>query len=363
MPFQIVRNDITKMQVDAIVNAAKPTLLGGGGVDGAIHAAAGPELLEECKTLGGCEVGQAKITAAYGLPCRYVIHTVGPKWHGGLFGERRLLASCYRSALMLAQAHECESIAFPLISSGAYGYPKEKAIQVAIDSISDFLFEHDMIVFLVLYGQESLDIGHKLFAEIQEYIDNHYVEQRLPLGNRRRDRNELQESVALNAAAPQLDWDAMPTPQATKPAPTARPKAAKRPVFEAPEAVQATTAALDGLFFDLDESFQQMLLRKIDERGMTDAQCYKKANIDRKLFSKIRKDTYYKPSKPTVIAFAIALELDLRETESLLRKTGYALSRSSKFDVIIQYFIEHRSYNIFEINEVLFHYDQSPLGG
>ena len=362
MPFQIIRNDITKMQVDAIVNAAKPSLLGGGGVEGAIHAAAGPELLEECETLGGCEVGQAKITAAYRLPCRYVIHTVGPKWHGGLFGERRLLASCYRSALMLAQAHGCESIAFPVISRGAYGYPKEKAMQVAVDSISAFLLENDMTVYLVLYGQESLDIGHKLFAEIQEYIDNHYVEQRLPLENRRRDRDEPQESVTLNTVAPPADWDAMPAPQAAKPAPAASPKAAKRPVFSAPEAAHDTTAALDDLFFDLDESFQQMLLRKIDERGMTDAQCYKKANIDRKLFSKIRKDTYYKPSKPTAIAFAIALELDLRETESLLRKAGYALSRSSKFDVIIQYFIEHRSYNIFEINEVLFHYDQSLLG-
>ena len=363
MPFQIIRNDITKMQVDAIVNAAKPSLLGGGGVDGAIHAAAGPELLEECKTLDGCEVGQAKITAAYRLPCRYVIHTVGPKWHGGFFGEKRQLTSCYRSALELAREYGCETIAFPLISSGAYGYPKDKAIQVAVDATSAFLLENDMTVYLVLYGQESLDIGHKLFAEIQEYIDNHYVEQRLPLENRRRDRDEPQESVALNAAAPQIDWDAMAAPQAAKPAPMSKPKAAKCPVFAKPEAVQDTTTALDDLFFDLDESFQQMLLRKIDERGMTDAQCYKKANIDRKLFSKIRKDTYYKPSKPTAIAFAIALELDLRETESLLRKAGYALSRSSKFDVIIQYFIEHRSYNVFEINEVLFHYDQSLLGG
>ena len=363
MPFQIVRNDITKMTVDVIVNAAKPSLLGGGGVDGAIHAAAGPELLAECRTLGGCEVGQAKITGAYQLPCKYVIHTVGPKWHGGFFGERRQLASCYRSALELAQRHGCETIAFPLISSGAYGYPKDKAMQAAVDAISGFLLENEMTVYLVLYGQESLEIGHKLFAEIQEYIDNHYVEQRRPSENRRREREEFRESIALNTAAPWTGGDSMPMPQAAGPAPAAKPKAAKCPEAAVHESEMYATVALDDLFVELDESFQQMLLREIDERGMTDAQCYKKANIDRKLFSKIRKDVYYKPSKPTAIAFAIALELDLRETESLLRKAGYALSRSSKFDVIIQYFIEHRSYNIFEINEVLFHYDQSLLGG
>ena len=312
MPFQIIRNDITKMQVDAIVNAAKPSLLGGGGVDGAIHAAAGPGLLEECKALGGCEVGQAKITGAYHLPCKYVIHTVGPKWCGGFFGEKRQLASCYRSSLALAQAHGCESVAFPLISGGAYGYPKGKAMQVAIDAISAFLLENDMTVYLVLYGQESLDIGHKLFEEIQEYIDNHYVEQHPPMGNRRCESEGRQESVSLNAAAPRENRDAMMAPHAASPAPTIKPKAAKRPVFTAPESAQYTTAALDDLFFELDESFQQMLLRKIDERGMTDAQCYKKANIDRKLSSKIRKDTNYKPSKPTAIAFAIALELDMR---------------------------------------------------
>lgn len=395
MPFRIIRNDITTMAVDAIVNAANRSLLGGGGVDGAIHAAAGPELLAECRTLGGCEVGQAKITGAYRLPCRYVIHTVGPRWRGGLMGEKRQLASCYRSALELARDKGCETVAFPLISSGAYGYPKGKAMQVAVDAISAFLLENDMTVYLVLYGPDSLEIGHRLFTEIQEYIDNHYVEQHPTHENRRREREEVWESLPMsamwedapspktdgstaaaredwapqqsdrNAEAPELDGDFMAKPlessQAVPPPP--RPTLAARPPKAAAGASYDATAALDDLFFDLDESFQQMLLRKIDESGMTDAQCYKKANIDRKLFSKIRKDSSYKPSKATAIAFAIALELDLRETESLLRKAGFALSRSSKFDVIIQYFIEHRSYNIFEINEVLFHYDQSLLGG
>ena len=381
------------MQVDAIVNAAKPSLLGGGGVDGAIHRAAGPELLEECRTLGGCEVGQARITRAYRLPCRYVIHTVGPKWHGGLFGEQSKLASCYRSALTLAKEYNCESVAFPLISAGTYGYPKEKAIQVALDAIGAFLLENDMTVYLVVYGQESLDIGHKLFAEIQEYIDDHYVAEHVPQFHARRaERESLGESFSLPesreyeaAAKPGSQGEPSPAGaagrgEAPEPflAPSPREAACEEdksglphrdtaPAPHRPELPCAAqdlddTADLSHLFDDLDESFQQMLLRKIDESGMTDAQCYKKANIDRKLFSKIRKDVFYKPSKTTAIAFAVALEMNLGETESLLRKAGFALSRSSKFDVIVQYFIEHRKYNIFEINEVLFHYDQALLG-
>ncbi len=348
MPLIIVRNDITKMAVDAIVNAAKPSLLGGGGVDGAIHAAAGPELLSECATLGGCETGGARITGAYRLPCKYVIHTVGPVWRGGLFGERRLLASCYRSSLELAKEHGCETVAFPLISAGIYGYPKDKAMRVALDTVSAFLLENDMTVYLVVYGSQSLQLGRKLFPHVQEYIDDHYVEQHPTGSNRREDR-----------------WDAMSfSVSESLPMPAMRPKESGKPTLApAPDQLAgSTTVALDSIFRELDESFQQMLLRKIDERGMTDAQCYKKANVDRKLFSKIRNDVNYKPSKPTVIAFAIALELDLPETESLLRKAGFALSPSSKFDVIIRYFIEHRNYDIFRINEVLFYYDQSLLG-
>ena len=353
MPFQIVRDDLTKMPVDAIVNAAKPSLLGGGGVDGAIHQAAGPELLEECRTLGGCEVGQAKITGAYRLPCRWVIHTVGPKWRGGLFGEKRQLSSCYRASLELALARGCESVAFPLISSGAYGYPKDKALQVAVNTISAFLLEHEMTVYLVVFGAESVMLSRRLFADIQEYIDDRYVELRQTQFQRPR-RAQMEESNCLFSGS--TFGDAAPQP------PSQPGKAKLRAAPPAPSSAADTTAGIDRLFKQLDESFQQMLLRKIDESGMTDAQCYKKANVDRKLFSKIRKDVYYKPSKTTAIAFAVALELDMRETEDLLQKAGFALSRSSKFDLIIQYFIEHRNYNIFEINEALFYYDQSLLG-
>lgn len=345
MPLHIVRNDITKMKVDAIVNAANSTLLGGGGVDGCIHRAAGPTLLEECKTLGGCPTGGAKITGAGNLPCKYVIHAVGPRWMGGGNGERENLISCYKTSLKLAKDNGCETVAFPLISSGIFGYPKDQALRVAVDTISGFLLENDMTVYIVIFDKNAYRISQKVFADIEEYIDDRYVAEYV---------DERRESLRMESIKQERLWaknycEACPAPVYTMPMASIAEEAV-RPV------------SLDDALKQLDESFSEMLLRKIDESGMTDAACYKKANIDRKLFSKIRSDKLYRPSKPTAIAFAIALELSLEETEEMLKKAGFALSRSNKFDIIIEYFIENKNYDIFQINEALFAFDQSLLG-
>ena len=328
MPLIIVRNDITKMPVDAIVNAAKESLLGGGGVDGCIHRAAGPELLAECRRLGGCKTGDAKITGAYRLPCKYVIHTVGPVWNGGKYGEREQLASCYRTSLALAKEHGCETVAFPLISSGVFGYPKDQALRVAVDTISEFLAENDMTVYIVIFDRAAYQIGNKLFADIAAYIDDHYVDAHTDSRRERMRRMGVVESRMLTAYE------------------------------DAPMA----TAGLDEALAHLDTGFSETLLKLIDRSGKKDAEVYKKANVDRKLFSKIRNNPDYKPSKSTAIAFAIALELNLDETRDLIARAGYALSASSKFDVIIEYFIMQRDYDIFKINEALFAFDQSLLG-
>ena len=329
MPLEIVRNDITKMSVDAIVNAAKESLLGGGGVDGCIHRAAGPELLQECRTLGGCRTGEAKITGAYRLPYRYIIHTVGPVWNGGKYGEREQLASCYRTSLALAKEHGCETVAFPLISSGIFGYPKNQALRVAVDTIGEFLLHNDMTVYIVIFSRTAYQISSKLFADIAEYVDDHYVDAHTDSRRDRLRRMSVLEGRALSAGA------------------AAAPMSADN---------------LDDLLAHLDAGFSETLLKLIDRSGKKDAEVYKKANVDRKLFSKIRNNPDYKPSKPTAVAFAIALELSLPETRDLIARAGYALRPSSKFDVIIEYFIMQRDYDIFKINEALFAFDQSLLG-
>ncbi|MBQ8960177.1 MAG: O-acetyl-ADP-ribose deacetylase [Ruminococcus sp.] len=347
MPLIIVRNDITKMNCDAIVNAAKNSLLGGGGVDGAIHRAAGPGLLEECRSLGGCETGQAKITGGYDLPAKHVIHTVGPVWQGGGHGERELLRSCYAESLRLAEENSCQSVAFPLISTGVYGYPKAEAFRVAVDTVEEFLKDSDMTVYIVVFGRDSLLVSQKRFADIQQFIDDNYVDEHSdPLEERRR---------RLNLAG---GWRS----DRKGAAPTVGAAYESSVLPSVPLSQFSEESSLEEALKQIDESFSQMLLRKIDEKGMTDAQCYKKANIDRKLFSKIRSDVHYRPKKTTVIAFAVALELDLSETRDMLMKAGFALSHSSKFDIIIEYFISHGNYNVFEINEALFSFDQSLIG-
>ncbi len=329
MPLEIIRQDITKMTVDAIVNAANSSLLGGGGVDGAIHSAAGRGLFDECRALGGCAVGEAKITGAYNLPSKYVIHTVGPFWQGGNYNEKKLLENCYKNSLRIAKERGVETIAFPLISSGAYGYPKDEALEVAVDIITEFLFENDMYVYITVFDKRAFKISEKLFSEIEQFIDDNYV-----------DENQFLRSQSL---PPMFE---------------ACCQASAKPMsFDVSE-----NSDLDKMLENLDESFSEMLLRKIDEKGMSDSECYKKANIDRKHFSKIRSNKNYKPKKQTAIAFAVALGLDLEETKDMLEKAGFALSRSSKFDIIVEFFISRGVYDIHEINEALFAFDQNLLG-
>jgi len=331
MPFEIIRNDITKVHVDAIVNSANESLLGGGGVDGAIHKAAGPELLEECKTLGGCRVGEAKITSGYNLPAKYIIHTVGPIWQGGHGDEEKLLYDCYRSSLELAKKHNLESIAFPLISSGSFGYPKDKALSTAISAIGSFLMDNDMMVYLVVYDKKAFQLSEKLFSSIEEFIDDRYTEDHRPYRTTYRQdamlrEYDLEEAVSFNGP----------------------PKGSRR--------------SLEKVVKSRSETFSQMLLRLTDDKGLVDSEVYKRANIDRRHFSKIRNDVDYKPSKATAVAFAIALELNLDQTRDLLLSAGFALSHSYKFDLIIEFFIQDGNYNIFEINEALFAIDQITLG-
>ena len=366
MPFEIIRNDITKMKVDAIVNAANSSLLGGGGVDGAIHAAAGPELLAECRTLNGCRTGQAKMTGGYRLPCRYVIHTVGPVWGGGENGEAQLLASCYRESLQLAAEAGCESVAFPLISSGAYGYPKDGALKVATDTIRDFLMDHEMLVYLVIYDRSSFAISRKLYANIRAFIDDAYISPDYERIESQRKAWNVPSGAAMPCAAPPSEkkekgrlWPGFARKKKTE---------VKEQLEEVPVLGTVSDECLsvpEGLkqyVAQIDEGFRDMLLRKIDERQMTDAECYKKANIDRKLFSKIKNVPDYRPGKTTVLAFAVALELPLDETREMLMKAGFSLSHSSLSDLIVEYFIRNKNYDIYVINEALFEFDQKLLG-
>lgn len=344
MPFFIVQRDITKLPADAIVNAANSSLLGGGGVDGAIHRAAGRELLEECRKLGGCRTGEAKATGGYRLPCKYVIHTVGPVWHGGGHGEKELLEACYRNSLLLAEELGCETVSFPLISSGAYGYPADEAMKVASGAVARFLEEHDMTVYLVIYGAPRL---FRRDEALDGYIREHYS-----------------APAAYNAVS-----FARPRGKSKVCADASMPDAAPSSVCE--ECADRLAGAAfgsradsmpDEVVFRLDESFSRNLLRRITASGMTDAECYKRANIDRKLFSKIRSNEHYRPTKQTALAFAVALRLDLENTEDLIRRAGFALSRSSMADVIVEYYISSGRYDIFEINETLYRYDQPLLG-
>lgn len=328
MPFEIVRNDIVNMKVDAIVNTANPRPIIGAGTDKAVHDKAGARLLLARKEIGNIAVGEAAITPAFDLDANYVIHTAGPIWKDGRSGEEDLLTSCFRNSLGIAKKKACESIAFPLISTGSYGFPKPLALQIAVREISSFLMENEMQVYLVVFEKQSFELSEKLFKSVSSYIDANYVSDKMNLeyGTSKVRRRNYEDML----------------------------------LHESSYEITSKMPNLDGMLNNLDRGFSETLLDLIDRTGKKDSEIYKKANVDRKLFSKIRNNVNYKPSKATALAFAIALELSMDETDDLLARAGIALSQSNKFDVIVRYFIENKKYDIFELNSVLFEFDQ-PL--
>ena len=350
MPLNIIRNDITKMRVDAIVNAANTDLLKGGGVCGAIFSAAGAEKLQAaCNVLSPIQTGDAVITSGFALPAKHIIHAAGPVYRDGKQGEEAKLRACYTNALDLAHEHGCESVAFPLISSGIYGYPKDEALSVATGAIGDWLRSNDMDVSLVVFDKAAFSLSRKLLGEVEAFIDENYVDE---LETRHRRRQPVFDSDEF------LGGDELAEDE------TVEPRMESGAVFSAPmPSVAMRKSSLADAIVKLDESFSRTLLRLIKVKGKSDVEVYKRANIDRKLFSKIRTDKGYMPSKKTAVALAVALELSRGETDDLLERAGFALSRSVLFDVIVEYFITRERYDIYEINNTLFEYDQPLLGG
>ena len=351
MPFEIVRNDITNMAVDAVVNTANPRPVIGAGTDSRIHQVAGPRLLEARQIIGRIDAGRAAITPAFNLKATYVIHTVGPVWLDGNHDEEMLLRSCYENSLSLAVQNGCQSVAFPLISTGNYGFPKDKALQIAISVFSAFLLEHELQIYLVVFDRDSFKLSEKLFQSVASYIDEYYVDandtcKEYREENRRRIRRRREMEICECTA----ERDEIPSVSAVEEIRSCAPMVASKAL------------SLEDMLKRADAGFTETLLNLIDKAGKKDSEIYKKANISKQHFSKIRNNPNYKPTKPTAIALALALELSLEDTKDLIGRAGYALTNSSKFDLIIQYFIEQGNYNVVEINIALYEFDQSLLG-
>lgn len=419
MPFHIIRNDITKVRADAIVNTANPEPVYAAGSDAAVYRAAGAgPLLAERRKIGRIGPGEVAVTSAFRLKAKYLIHTVGPVWQDGSHGEYDQLASCYRKSLLIARQLGCSSIAFPLISTGVYGFPKDRALDIALREISEFLEDAEMDVILVVFDRKAFDLSAALTAEISQYIDENYVRSQSAAeytwtdsdeemlygpfsgqggggqnGPSRREESRRRESFLQKAdrrrdsgmprpAAPDYLMDesapyspgressidsspvsyASPLTDTIPPYPEPSSPATASPDMASPGKAARPRRSLQDLMSQTGENFQQCLLRMIDERGLTDAQVYKRANIDRKLFSKIRCKADYTPSRKTAISLAVALELNLDEMTDLLRKAGIALSPGSKFDLIIRYCVENGIYDTMRINAILFDYEQPLLG-
>ena len=356
MPFEIVRNDIVNMHVDAIVNTANPKPIIGYGVDAGVHKKAGPELLAAREQVGRIGVGEVAVTPGFALDAKYVLHAVDPIWQDGKHGEEQLLRQCYDNALQAALDHQCESIAFPLLSAGNHGFPKPLALQIAINAFSSFLMEHEMQIYLVVFSKNAFELSEKLFHSVESFIDENYILDKTLDEYGIENKRDVREAE-LEQIKRELNLQRH-----------LRRKMELRQEADECMSIAMGVAAgvapdnLDDLIRSTDAGFTETLLKLIDKTGKKDSEIYKKANVDRKLFSKIRNNPAYKPSKVTAVAFALALELNLEETQNFIGRAGYTLSHSSKFDIIIEYFITHGNYNVFEIDAVLFRYDQPLIG-
>jgi len=357
MPFQIVRNDITKMQVDAIVNTANPMPTYGAGIDTAVYEAAGEGLLLAKRLeIGAVKPGHSFITDGYNLPAKQIIHTVGTSWQGGNQGEEDIIRSCYRSVFQIALENNIESLAIPLLASGSYGFPKGIALRIALSEIETFMTSNELELYLVVFDEKSFSLSSELYGDIDAYINDNYVEKKtkeeyvspyIPdyLGHfvgakASRVRPAEEEDVRYCGALPD------------------------EPVEEAVlyAAAPLEDKSLDDVVNNLDKTFMELVFSFADERGMSDVEVQKKANLDRKAFSKLKCGTTKNPSKATALALAVALELNLDETKDLLSRAGLALSPCSKQDLIVQYFIEKEAYDIYEINVALFEHGEGLLG-
>ena len=375
MAFQIVRNDITKIKADAIVNTANPEPTYMAGTDAAIYEAAGAEdLLKARMKAGIIRPGEVAVTPAFKLDAKYIFHTVGPVWEGGTNGEKETVKNCYENCLKKAVELNVGSIAFPLISTGVYGFPKTDALLIATGVFSAFLADHELDITLVVFDNESFELSGRIFSGVDEYIDGHYVEEKI-----------VEEYGFVGAAMAGASNCAMPPEEvleeiseeepgdrsprrrsrlfgAHREARAIMPSADAAMPAPEPAAKEIKKRSLDDVVKNISDTWSESLLRMIDEKGYTDVEVYKRANADRKLFSKIRSNKDYQPKKATALAFALALRLNIDETKDFLGRAGYALSNSSVTDLIVEYFIENEVYDIMTINVSLFKHGQPLLG-
>lgn len=330
MPLKIVRNDITRMNTQAIVNTANRNPIVGDGCDRAVYNAAGyHELLTyREKYIGFVPQGEVFITPGFNLPAKYIIHAVSPLYRGGNDDEENKLRSCYQKSLLLAKKYNIESIAFPLISTGSFGYPKEEGLRIALDEINAFLLNNDMLIYIVVFGEKITRLSQNIYPDLESYIDNHYVEEKFS--------ETYHQAAYTRESIRQLSCGARYY------------KVPQREISEDDKSIiNMRIEQTQG-----NRTFSQYLLDLIQEKNMTNLEVWHHACINRKIFSKIKNDINYHPQKITALCLCVGAKLNLDETKDLLFRTGYALSPSDKVDIIFSYFIEREIYDMIELDDI-----------